>query len=67
MDRINVRLDPQLKEQLESVARAEGVEPVGVGAGRLEGASLSDRENIRAVFTLDRRDFSIIRLILEIS
>jgi metal-responsive CopG/Arc/MetJ family transcriptional regulator len=27
MDRINVRLDPQLKEQLESVARAEGVSP----------------------------------------
>jgi Arc/MetJ-type ribon-helix-helix transcriptional regulator len=27
MDRINVRLEPQLKEQLESVARAEGVSP----------------------------------------
>ncbi len=25
MDRINVRLDPQLKERLEAVARAEGV------------------------------------------
>jgi metal-responsive CopG/Arc/MetJ family transcriptional regulator len=27
MDRINVRLDPQLKEQLDSAARAEGVSP----------------------------------------
>jgi metal-responsive CopG/Arc/MetJ family transcriptional regulator len=27
MDRINVRLDPALKAQLESVARAEGVSP----------------------------------------
>jgi metal-responsive CopG/Arc/MetJ family transcriptional regulator len=27
MDRINVRLDPLLKEQLESVARAEGISP----------------------------------------
>ena len=30
MDRINVRLDPQLKEQLEAVARAEGVRPSDV-------------------------------------
>jgi hypothetical protein len=27
MDRINVRLDPQLKEQLKAAARAEGVRP----------------------------------------
>jgi metal-responsive CopG/Arc/MetJ family transcriptional regulator len=27
MDRINVRLDAQLKEQLDSAARAEGVSP----------------------------------------
>ena len=30
MDRINVRLDPQLKEQLEAAARAEGVRPSDV-------------------------------------
>lgn len=30
MDRINVRLDPQLKEQLEQAARAEGVRPSDV-------------------------------------
>jgi Arc/MetJ-type ribon-helix-helix transcriptional regulator len=30
MDRINVRLDPQLKEQLDSAARAEGVSPSDV-------------------------------------
>jgi hypothetical protein len=30
MDRINVRLDPQLKEQLEATARAEGVRPSDV-------------------------------------
>jgi Arc/MetJ-type ribon-helix-helix transcriptional regulator len=30
MDRINVRLDPQLKKQLESAARAEGVSPSDV-------------------------------------
>ena len=30
MDRINVRLDPQLKEQLISAARAEGVNPSDV-------------------------------------
>ena len=27
MDRINVRLDPRLKERLDSAARAEGVSP----------------------------------------
>jgi metal-responsive CopG/Arc/MetJ family transcriptional regulator len=30
MDRINVRLDPLLKEQLDSAARAEGVSPSDV-------------------------------------
>jgi metal-responsive CopG/Arc/MetJ family transcriptional regulator len=30
MDRINVRLDPQLKQQLDSAARAEGVSPSDV-------------------------------------
>jgi metal-responsive CopG/Arc/MetJ family transcriptional regulator len=30
MDRINVRLDPQLKAQLEAVARAGGVRPSDV-------------------------------------
>jgi Arc/MetJ-type ribon-helix-helix transcriptional regulator len=30
MDRINVRLDPQLKQDLEAAARAEGVRPSDV-------------------------------------
>ena len=30
MDRINVRLDPRLKHQLEAAARAEGVRPSDV-------------------------------------
>lgn len=41
MDRINVRLDPQLKEQLKAAARAEGVRPSDVVRAAL-------REHFRA-------------------